>query len=83
MTHTQRNPDKPQADPVPDPVPDLENIIKERKVFQKGASGSSKPKQSPISLQERPVIEQIYVESITSNTSSGEKLIEIHKLLIL
>ena len=47
--------------------------------MQKGASGSSKPKQYSISLQERPVIEQIHVESIASNTSSEEKLSEIHK----
>lgn len=47
--------------------------------MQKGASGSGKPKQSPISLQERPVIEQIYVESIASNTSNEEKLLESHK----
>ncbi len=73
--HTQINSQNSQADPVPDP----EKIIKERKVLHKGALGSGKPKQSPISLQERPVIEQIYVESIASNTSSEEKLLEIHK----
>jgi len=56
-----------------------EKIIKERMVLQKGASGSGKPKQSSISLQERLVIEQIHVESIASNTSSEEKLSEIHK----
>ena len=75
MRHTRRNPQKLQVDPVPDP----EKIIKERKVLQKGASGSSKPKQSLISLQERPVIEQIHVESIAYNPSSEEKLSEIHK----
>ena len=79
MRHTQRNPQKLQAEPVPDP----EKIIKERKVLQKGASGSSKPKQSSISLQERLVIEKIHVESIASNTSSEEKLSEIHKVPIL
>ena len=75
MRHTWRNPQKLQADPVPDP----EKITKERNVLQKGASGSGKPKQSPISLQEKPLIEQIHVESIASNTSSEEKLSEIHK----
>jgi hypothetical protein len=75
VRHTQRNPQKLQDDPVPDP----EKIIRERKVLQKGASGSSKPKKSPISLQENPAIEKIHVESIASNTSSEEKLSEIHK----
>ena len=75
MRHTWKNPQKSQVDPVPDP----ETIIKGRKVLHKGASGSGKPKQSPISLQERPIIEQIYVESIASNTSNEEKLLEIHK----
>ena len=70
MRHTRRNPQKSQADQVLDP----EKIIKERKVLHKGASGLGKPKQSPISLQERLVIEQIHVESIASNTSSEEKL---------
>lgn len=60
-------------------MPDPEKIIKERKVLQKGALGSSKPKQSSISLQERLVIEQIHVESITSNTSNEEKISENHK----
>jgi len=46
--------------------------------LQKGASGSVKPKQSPISLQASPIIEQIHVESIASNTSSEEKLSKIH-----
>ena len=75
MQHTQRNPQKTQANPVPDP----EKIIKERKALQKGASGSAKPKQYSISLQENPAIEQIHVESIASNTNSEEKLSEIHK----
>ena len=75
MRHTRRNPQKPQADLVSDP----ERIIKERKALQKGASGSGSSKQYFVSLQENPVIEQIHVESITSNTSSEEKLLEIHK----
>jgi len=70
VRHTRRNPQKPQADQVFDP----KKIIKERKVFQKGASCSSKSKQYSISLQENPVIEQIHVESIASNTSSEEKI---------
>ena len=72
---TRRNPQKLQADKVLDP----EKIIKSRKVLQKGASSTGKPKQSSISLQERLVIEQIHVESIASNTSSEEKLLDIHK----
>ena len=47
--------------------------------MQKGASGSGKSKQSSISLLENPAIEQIHVESIASNTSSEEKILEIHK----
>ena len=47
--------------------------------MQKGASGLGKTKQSTISLQENPAIEQIHVESITSNTSNEEELSEIHK----
>ena len=46
----------------------------------KGASGSGKPKQYSISLQQGPAIEQIHVESTDSNTSSEEKLSEIHKV---
>ena len=64
-----KNPQKLQADPVSD----LKKSIKERKVLQKGALGSGKPKKYPISLQERPVIKQIHVESIASNISSEEK----------
>jgi len=75
VRHTRRNPQKSQASPVPDP----EKIIKERNVLQKGASGSGKSKQYFISLQENSVIEQIHVESIASNTSSEEKILEIHK----
>ena len=60
-------------------MPDPEKIIKERKVLQKGASDSGKPKQYSISLQENLAIEQIHVESKDSNTSSEEKLSEIHK----
>lgn len=75
MRHTWRNPQKSQADPVPDP----EKKIKETKVLQKGASGSGKSKKSSISLQENPAIEKIHVESITSNTRSEEKLSEIYK----
>jgi len=71
VRHTQRNPEKSQANPVPDP----KNIIKERKVLQKGASCSGKPKKSPIYVQGKPIIEQIHVESIASNTSSEEKLL--------
>ena len=75
MRHTWRNPQKPCADPIPNP----KKIIKERKALHKGASGSSSSKQYSISLQENPVIEQIHVESIASNTSSEEKISEIHK----
>ena len=75
MRHTQRNPQKSPADSVPDP----EKIIKERKVSQKGASGSGKSKQSSISLQERLVIEQAHAESIASDTRNEEKISEIHK----
>jgi len=53
VRHTQRNPQKLQADPVPN----LEKTIKEKKVLQKGASGSGKPKQYSISLQEDLAIE--------------------------
>jgi len=74
VRHTRRNSQKPRIDPVPDP----KNIIKERKALQKGASGSCRSKQYSISLQENPVIKQIHVESITSNTSSEEKISEIH-----
>lgn len=76
MRHNQRNPQKSLANPVPDP----EKIIKGRKLSQKGASGLGKPKQSSISLKERLVIEQIHVVSIAFNTSSEEKLLEIHKV---
>lgn len=48
MRHTRRNPQKSQADQVPD----LETIIKERKVLQKGELGLDKPKQYSIYLQE-------------------------------
>jgi len=75
VRHTRRNPQKPQADPVSDP----EKIIKERKALQKGASGSGSSKQYSISLQENPVIKKIHVESIASNTSSEEKISEIHR----
>ena len=75
MRHTQRNPQKLQVDPVSDP----EKIIKERKALQKGASGSGSSKKNSISLQENPIIEQIHVESIASNTSSEEKISEIHR----
>jgi len=75
VRHTRRNPQKLQDELELDP----KNIIKERKILQKGASGSGKPKKSSISLQERLVIEHIHVESIASNTSSEEKLSEIHK----
>ena len=47
--------------------------------MQKGALGSGSSKQYSISLQENPVIEQIHVESIASNTSSEEKISEIHR----
>lgn len=47
--------------------------------MQKGASGSGSSKQYSISLQENPVIEQIHVESIASNTSSEEIISEIHR----
>jgi len=47
--------------------------------LQKGAIGSGKPKQYSISLLENPAIEQIHFESIAYNTSSEEKLSEIHK----
>lgn len=69
MRHTWRNHQKLQPDPVLDP----KKTIKERNASQKGALGLGKLKQSPISLQERPIIEQIHVESIASNTSSEEK----------
>lgn len=71
VRHTRRNPQKSQAEPVPD----QKKIIKEGKALDKGASGSCKPEQSPIPLQERPVIEQIYVWSIPSNTSSEENIL--------
>lgn len=48
-------------------------------MLQKGASGSGSSKQYSISLQENFVIEQIHVESIASNTSSEEKISEIHR----
>ncbi len=48
-------------------------------MLQKGASGSGSSKQYSISLQENPVIEQIHVESIASNTSSEEKISKIHR----
>lgn len=79
VRHTQRNPQKSQADSATDP----RKTIKEKKVLQKGASGSGKPKQYSISLQEDPAIEQIQVESTDSNTSSEEKLSKIHKAPIL
>jgi len=47
--------------------------------LHKGASGSRSSKQYSISLQENPVIEQIYVESIESNSSSEEKISKIHR----
>ena len=75
MRHTQRNPQKSQANPIPDP----RKTLKEIKTLQKGASGLRKPKQCSIYLQENSTIEQIHVESTDSNTSSEEKLSEIHK----
>ena len=75
VRYTRRNPQKSQANPVPKP----KKIIKERKVMQKGASGSGKPKEYSISIQENLAIEQIHVESIASNTSSEEKISKIHK----
>ena len=75
VRHARRNPQKSQADPVPD----SEKTIKEKKVLQKGASGLGKPKKYSISLQEDPAIEQIHVESTDANTSSEEKPSQIHK----
>lgn len=48
-------------------------------MLQKGASCLGHSKKYSISLQENPVIEQIHVESITSNTSSEEKISKIHR----
>lgn len=75
MRHTRRNPQKSAADPVPD----LEKIVKQSKISRKGASGSGKPKQSYVSLQERLVAEHAHVEIIEPSTISEEILSEIHK----
>ena len=68
MRHAQRNPQKSPADPVPDP----EKIVKQKKTSQKGASGSSKPKQSYVSLQERLVAEHAHVENLEGESGSGK-----------
>ena len=75
MRHTQRNPYRSPADPVPDP----EKIVKKRKTSQKGASGSGNPKQSYVSLPERLVTEHAHVENIEPSTISEGILSKIHK----
>ena len=60
-------------------MPDTEKIVKQSKISQKGASGSGKPKQPYVSLQERLVTEHSHIENIEPNTISEEILSEIHK----
>ena len=75
MRHTQRNPQKSPADPVPDP----KKIVKPKNIIQKGESGSGKPKQSYVSLQERLVTEHVHFDNIEPNITSEEIILEIHK----
>jgi len=75
VRHTQRNPQKSPADPVPNP----EKIVKQSKLSRKGASGLGKPKQSYLSLQERLVTEHTHVENIEPSTISEGIPSEIHK----
>jgi len=60
-------------------VPDPKNIVKQRKTSRKGALGSSKPKQSYVSLQESLVTEHAHVENIDLSTISEEIPSEIYK----
>ena len=75
MRHAQINPQKSQADSVPDP----EKISKKRKTSQKGASGSGEPKKFYVSLQEKIIAENIWFEDIEPSIVSEEILSEIHK----
>jgi len=75
VRHTQKNPQKSPADPVPNP----ENIFNQRKALQKGASGPGKHKQSYVSLQERFITEHAHVKNIEPSTISEEILSEIQK----
>ena len=55
MRHTQRNPQKSPAEPVPDP----ERTVKSKKASQKGASGLGKPKKSYSSLKDKVIAEDL------------------------
>ena len=63
-------------------MPDPEKIVKQRKASQKGASGSGKPKQSYVSLQERLVTEHAYVENIEPRLSVKKYSQRSIKLLV-
>ena len=78
MRHTQRNPQKSPADPVPDP----EKIAKKKKTSQKGASGSSKPKKYYVSLQEKVIVGNTQFENLEPSIASEESPAEIRKALV-
>ena len=75
MRHTRRNLQKSPAVPVPDP----EKIVNLKKTSQKGASGSSKPKKSYLSLHEKFLVEDTQFEDLELSIASEEIPVEIHK----
>jgi len=60
-------------------MPNLEKIIKSKKISQKGASGSGKPKKSYVSLQEKVLIKNTQFEELEPSVASEKPAAEIHK----
>ena len=68
VRHTRRNPQKLPTEPVPEP----ERTVKSKKSSQKGASGSGKPKNYDISLEDEFITEELQLEFLEPSTVNKE-----------